>query len=417
MLPYEAQFLKMIDRLDYRDEMSYEQRKLKYLAQLTFWNDFLNRHQPHATVFFNLPHEMYDYVLYGLCKLRKIPTLIFDDLNYLPDTLFLIENIEESAIQIHHELKRIQSENKPIVLGKTGPYLKRFLSETKTHMPQIIVEQVRDKKLSEHKMLKVRHLLQRIPHLLRDPFKVLTPDFWYRRKYSIESKENKLFSFYDSHALTQPDLNKKYIFMALHYQPECATSPMGGVYAEQHLVASLIAKSLPPGFVLYIKEHPVQKKCGRSIELYKNLLALPNTYLISRTRSSFDLIQNAAGVATITGTAGWEGFLRQRPVLIFGFSFYQYAPGIFRVRSAESCRSALSAIAAGYKPDPQGPEQYLAACEAASIHGWWMGVNKEPMTQLKSEDVIENITKALEERLKKLVPANLFNDSSDRQVN
>ena len=75
----EAIFLKMYDRLDYSNRISYEVRKFEYLKQLRFWNWKIEQYQPEFCFFATYPHELYDYVLYELCKLKGVRTYIFEE--------------------------------------------------------------------------------------------------------------------------------------------------------------------------------------------------------------------------------------------------------------------------------------------------------------------------------------------------
>lgn len=56
--------------------------------------------------------------------------------------------------------------------------------------------------------------------------------------------------------------------------------------------------------------------------------ALKNVELLAQSVSSFEAINHAAAVATITGTAGWEGLQMGKPVILFGRAWYSSLPGV-----------------------------------------------------------------------------------------
>lgn len=395
----EVTYLKMIGRLDYRNEMSYEERKSHYLRQVTFWNDFLEKRKPTHAVFFNFPHEMYDYVIYNLCKIKGIRTLIFDDFSILPDTLFLIESIEESCPQIALWYDRLKAAGSDPILTKLKSYYADFNGKKENETPEAIQDLLKDKKNKEMWSGKMKYLFSRLPDIYKNPLMLFDRNFGARWKPSMVMQERRLFKVYDRLAVSQPDLECKYIYLALHYQPENSSCPMGGAFVEQHLIADIIAKNLPKGFLLYVKEHPLQKKHGRSVTLYERIAALPNTFLIDRKVSSFALTENSQAVATITGTAGWEGFLKGKPVLKFGHSFYQFAPGVFKIRTVKEAQEALQKISQGVKIAETEKKRYLEALEKTSIDGWVLDFIKKPMTSLKPEYVVANIAKALQDRI------------------
>ncbi len=115
-------------------------------------------------------------------------------------------------------------------------------------------------------------------------------------------KTKELFDLYESNAIS-PNLSEKYIYVALHYQPECTTSTMAGAFVDQLLIVQMIANVLPEDIYLYVKEHPCQTLHGRDINFYNDLLAIPQVRLIPRAYNSFRLLENCLAVATATGTA------------------------------------------------------------------------------------------------------------------
>ena len=88
--------------------------------------------------------------------------------------------------------------------------------------------------------------------------------------------------------------------------------------------------------------------------------------------NSLDLIKNSLAVATVTGTAGWEGFLNGKPVLMFGNYFYQDAPGVFKVSSSSEIKNVISEISSKkYKsPSIVQIKAFLMAVQDLTFEGW-----------------------------------------------
>lgn len=397
----EATYLKMMGRVDYRDKISYESRKYNYLKQVIFWNHTIDRLDLTSVVFFNFPHELYDYVIYCLCKIKGIQTLIFDDFSVLPDTLFLIETIEESCPQIHYWYRRLLLKHKPPKLKKLKKYYEDFHGAKKKHTYPLIVQILEDQKRKERFLGKISLLASKWKIILKNPRLLFDDNFGARWKPSMQYQQRRLFKLYDELAIRKPRLDVKFIYLALHYQPENSSCPMGGCYVDQWLIAEMLAKNLPENFVLYVKEHPLQKKHGRTADLYKHISNLPNTFFVDREYSSFDLIEGSAAVATMTGTAGWEALLNGKPVLKFGHSFYQFAPGVFKISQESDVRSAFDKIVKGFAVSENEILYYLEAIEKASIDGWVLDFIKEPITSLEFDDVCENIKLSLIDKLDK----------------
>lgn len=147
-----------------------------------------------------------------------------------------------------------------------------------------------------------------------------------------------------------------YVFF-LHYQPEATTLPDGLAFSQQWLAISRLRMALPAEVQLVVKEHPGMFLRGmlrpnvRDRYFYDAIAGLPNTVLADINQDSFDLIDHAEAVATITGTAGFQAVARGKPVIVFGAAPYSDFPQVRRVASAED----------------------LVAVVAAVTQGWWVG--------------------------------------------
>jgi capsule polysaccharide modification protein KpsS len=76
-------------------------------------------------------------------------------------------------------------------------------------------------------------------------------------------------------------------------------------------------------------------------------------------------------VATISGTAGWEALFLQKPVLLFGNFFYQYADGVYNIRTAKDCKDAIKRIIVSRKqPVLADMRLFLKAVETCSHNGY-----------------------------------------------
>jgi hypothetical protein len=120
----------------------------------------------------------------------------------------------------------------------------------------------------------------------------------------------------------KPDFSKEYYYFPLHYQPEASTLVFAPNYEKQLYTLDLIAKKIPIGSILYVKEH-FSVIGHRSMSFYRALKEYPNVKMISPWESSHKLIKRSLGVITLTGTAGWEAILYGVPVYILGNVFYK----------------------------------------------------------------------------------------------
>ena len=205
-----------------------------------------------------------------------------------------------------------------------------------------------------------------------------------------------------------PNMNKKFIYIPLHYQPECTTSPLAMYYVDMIFMVKTVAAALPEDWIIYVKEYSIQwdshdhrSHLFRYNGYYKELAAIKNVKLISPNISTYDLIKNCQAVATASGTAGLEAIVRQRPVLLFGYPWYMYCEGIFRVDSPDSCTKAIETIINGYTVNQQKVLNYYIALQSVVIKA-----NKtnffDSFSSLSHFDSVMNITEGFLKELKKV---------------
>jgi hypothetical protein len=219
----------------------------------------------------------------------------------------------------------------------------------------------------------------------------------YRARKSLLKHDGELNTAYNAR-VSPLTTDSAYIYVPLHFQPECTTSPLGGAYVDQILMVKLLHSCLGKDLLLYVKEHPVQRSWGRSIEFYRELAALPQVRLVDKASSSFDLIKNATAIATITGTAGWEALFYEKPVLMFGDFFYKYSPGVLAVKTLSDCQNALQKIAAGFKPKKEEQKVFLRALQEVAVRGY-CDLNYGATTGISAAENTKNLAVALMQRL------------------
>ena len=76
-----------------------ESRKAHYLKLLKYWYFALNYLKPDYVIFEEEPHQCTDYVLYSLCGLMNINTILFIRTKF-PKTFYPVKKFEEGSIKI-----------------------------------------------------------------------------------------------------------------------------------------------------------------------------------------------------------------------------------------------------------------------------------------------------------------------------
>lgn len=171
-----------------------------------------------------------------------------------------------------------------------------------------------------------------------------------------------------------PDRSQKYILFPLHYQPEASTDIWAAYHADQYNVIVNLAKSVPFGYKLYVKEHYAVLG-SKEIAFYKKIKKLPNVQLIDPWVKINDLINGAAAISVLTGTTGLEGIILKKPVIIFGNVFFDIYPQLFKVKDLEKLPEIIEQAINNFKVDEEIYQKYILAYITSGYEGRVHGNN------------------------------------------
>jgi hypothetical protein len=158
-------------------------------------------------------------------------------------------------------------------------------------------------------------------------------------------------AYADRRYLTDVASGRPYVFYPLHYEPEATTLIHGSYFEDQLTVVKNLARSLPAGWELVVKEH-FYMRGQRRLSFYRELRSVPNLRLLPFAVPTNELIINAQVVSVISSTAGLEAALIGKPVLMFGDYPWDYAPTVHRAEAPASLPAQIKSLAA----EPLGPD-------------------------------------------------------------
>ena len=399
---FEPIALKMMSRFEFAKIFTYEERKRYYYYQLRFWQAVLDYFKPDIFITRGSPHIVWDYILYILCQNKGIKTILFQNTS-IPGIMIPVEKFEYGSEKLRFEYKNsLYNQSKPVKLSASMEnYYNKMQGSYSTTMPDYVKDYYNKsgflsffkwhyyKKLI-YKVLRHPKKIKRIPLFIKGRFtfsvglslyffnktnnKLLILSKYYYSRLRMYYKKKLLFRYYNSLCNNTIDLKKPYIFVALHLQPECTTSPEGGVYEDQLLMIDILSKVLPKGWFLYVKENPaqfrVQNEQGgeyRNYKFYDILSSYENIKLVPINYFPNDFIDSSKAVATVTGTIGWEAVLRGKPALVFGYSWYRDCEGVFYTPSLETCKNALLKIVNGYQVNREHVKLFINVLEQKAL--------------------------------------------------
>jgi len=137
-----------------------------------------------------------------------------------------------------------------------------------------------------------------------------------------------------------PVNGEKFAYFPLHVNPEASTSFYGRWFVNQLALIENIARSLPCDYKLYVKEHPYNYS-SRPLYFRREIKKFPNVRLISPHANAVDIIKSCDLVLTITGTAGWEAIMLQKPIITFGDAYYNLFEEVIRSKDLRELPSII----------------------------------------------------------------------------
>lgn len=156
------------------------------------------------------------------------------------------------------------------------------------------------------------------------------------RLYNIKNYRFRKITF-----LTSLPEGEKYYYYPLHLEPEATVTYLGeGLYTNQVKLIENIAASIPPGYYLYVKDHP-HEYAYRSAEDYYRLMKVPNIRLIHQSIPGKLLVKQSEGVFTINGTAGFEALMMGKKVYCFAKNYYSFFEWVHYIPNIKDARGIV----------------------------------------------------------------------------
>lgn len=278
-------------------------------------------------LFFSVPHLAYDTILYQMAKALGIATTILSPALF-PDRFFSMSDVADMGD------------------FPADPLAAPHAMEPGTRPDLFYMRGIKQEAEAAGR-LTPRALAQLVAFLaLKRPLRALNPVYVWRmaqhmqRVYGAFPKWRDPFArFFHEDALDyfdhlagfetqEVDLSGDYVYFPLQLQPELTTAALGGRFRDQAYAIECLARILPPGVRILVKENPKQGAYMRGPMFFHRLRRIPSVTFLPSWANTHALTDGARFVATVTGTVGWEAIRTGKPALVFGKSWFRKLPGV-----------------------------------------------------------------------------------------
>ena len=298
----------------------------KFINALSWWNHIFDTYSIEFVLISGLEHGCtYDIPLY-IAKHRNIPAFLTPPpifygtslLFYNTNTYIALVGGHLSQTQLKENLfYSFDPDNVIITTNPTSLYkkIKKYIG--------IYVQKIGGQLGIDFVIALLKRDFTIKQHVGYYPF-----SFWAKLQSYLYTKKQR--RYYNSIAKT-PNYDEKFIFYAMHFEPEGGTSVCVPLQ-NQLTIIQMLSRALPKGYKLYVKEHPHQFmlnnpemsyflyniKWFKSIEFYKEVQKLENVEFITFDTPSKELIQKSIATDTINGTIFLESTFLNKPCIVFG---------------------------------------------------------------------------------------------------
>ena len=355
---YESIF-KIVDSGMYRIEADYQFVRYNFYMGITVWEKLFDNYKPDLCILAGMIHGLtFDSLMLAVAKRKSILGYVISAINM--HLLVTYKGWGECILQLEYKYRKKDVWN---IVQKDAYYYKELkIPEQKNHSIKAGIIKLISTLGGVSTLLVVRSLFHGKSHFTWYEGRKLKTSIF---NYAAKTLQWKYITILNDKKSVKADYDCKYVVYFLHFEPEAVISHYANHMDSQIIIIKMIAKSLPKGWKLYVKEHPDTRKLNDNrtayalayfMEFYKpynsmwyweSIRNTPNLEFINVKEDATKLIKNAKAISTMAGTVIMESILNNKPCLIFGDSQkipYSSISGIYNISSTDECRHALDEI-------------------------------------------------------------------------
>ncbi|MBL7070818.1 MAG: hypothetical protein ISS26_01435 [Candidatus Omnitrophica bacterium] len=310
------------EKQDYRPSFTHEGMLGILQAALEEIEGLLDRVKPDL-VFSLDPTTFGDYIMYLFCRARNIPMFFLRTTkikNYVEfnDGMF---GCSSHIYRMFQEYERNNAYDRWV--KEAEAYLEETRNKDSRYEGMVLVSPERKKEDPPAGIARslIRGLMSEADYLLKYKRDSHIPGIFIPfayQKFILPFKARLQHLRYSRYYVTENRLDSlNFAFYPLQSEPEISSLIWGKSYMNQIETIRNIARSLPVGMKLLVKEHP--RAVGyRSFGYYKKILQIPNTMLISPYVKARPVIKRAKAIISIATFVAFEAVIHRVPSIMLG---------------------------------------------------------------------------------------------------
>jgi hypothetical protein len=340
---------------------------------LLFFIEILEKNKPDLILMQHPGENISNLLLYRLAKNQGIK-ILFPNPTYIHNKIVISNNIENNEI--------LDEYNKLIINYKNDE--KKFDADyiKKTNLSETVNVQSNYNSGTTNFSQKFNHYVKR----LSNDSELIYKNFGKTKLKMIRYKIKNYFrvknrgKFLDSNSIKIIN-DEKFLYFPLQSEPESKILTSSPFYSNQIQIIENIAKAIPIDYVLYVKEHPIQKmKLWRSIKDYKDIIKIPNVKLVNPYVNAQELITKCSGIISISGATGFEALFHKKPVIIFADEFYEEISSVKKIKTYAELHEEIKIMLSKTKIQNNELNALMESLENTSISVPYFSMIKDGIT-------------------------------------
>jgi len=166
---------------------------------------------------------------------------------------------------------------------------------------------------------------------------------------------------------------QRYIFFALHLQPESSVDVWAPFFSNQKRVVELISRSTPPSHKLLVKLHK-SDAVNYTEDYLRELAQFPGVEIVQPFANTREFIERTDLAVVIQGTIGLEAALLGKPVIMLGESRVSCFPSVSSIGRIQDLPSLVREKLGESPPSRQeiisAYSDFLRPFLPASLNNW-----------------------------------------------
>ena len=333
--------IDMMSRFEGSQSFSNNDKVTYIYKQAFYWLNYLKFKKINCYLQFDTPHDAYDYIIYLACKYLQIKLVILQQSSFYINT----KNLENDFIRVitptndldtgqnifkeGHEIflkafdySKIKSAYQLDAINTAFSKRESITKNENINFFKKIFNLINKETLKNNYIIDNFDKINQRLNLLK--FKLL--------RNKIHKKTSALKSFLSKKTISLNDIDYKFLYFPLQYQPERTSCPEGRDYFNQYLAIYKLRTFLDPKIAILVKEHPkqlqketVRNQMHRSIFFYNEIAKLKNVKFIDLSISSSKILlnRNIEGAVSIKGNIILEAFMNNIPSFYFGITIWR----------------------------------------------------------------------------------------------